>query len=175
MENSSFAGPEVRPVAIEIPSAIEKHIHELVKADLLLSNELLQLMKQEREALTQRNLELVTQLVEAKVIALEKLDYNSQQRCDLMRQVGLEVDEKQWPQVIAKINNPKLQMEWHELLKTVELCKQTNTVNGKMVARGQQTLARLLSIFRGQVSIPELYDQRGGTTNNQCSRTSIKI
>lgn len=174
----TFGFPAVESTDIEfsnIDSSLREAIHGLVKTDLVLSTELMERLKQEREVLQERKFDAMMPLVESKEKTLKQLDKNTQQRQQLLLQAGITVNDSQWNQFIESINDSELKESWSELLTVLSECRQENSVNGKMIARGQQTMGRLLNILRGQVGIPELYDQSGSTTNDKNSRTCVKI
>lgn len=161
---------------LKITSAVLKQsLRELIKVDLVQASELLKTLQLEREALKEREFDQVVSIVERKAQLLDQLDKNSQERQSLLKQAGFNGDELQIKGVIEQLNDKNLQQDWNELLEVVKQCKQENAVNGKMVARGRQTLGNLLNLLRGQVNAPQLYDDKGATTNNKGSNNFIKV
>jgi flagella synthesis protein FlgN len=165
-----------KPPSPQLLSAdLKQSLYDLINTDLVLTSELLKTLQLEREALKQREFDSVVAIVESKTQLLDQLDSNSRQRQSLLHQAGFTGNQRQIKQVIEQLNDKNLQRDWNKLLDVVKQCKHENAVNGKMVARGRQTLGHLLNLLRGQVGTPQLYDESGSTTNSKSSNSCIKV
>ena len=154
---------------------LKQKVHSLIQQDLATSQRLLDLLRQERQALQERHYSDLVTLLEEKAKALDLLDQHARKRMDLLTEAGLTPSDAGWSQLLDALSDPRILDDWRTLLDAVRDCRHSNIVNGTMVARGRQTLGRLLTILRGQVSIPELYNHNGVAQSNNNSHTVIKV
>jgi flagellar biosynthesis protein FlgN len=175
----SISSPSTHRKSSPVPAAITKKIRSLIQADIASAQQLLVALKSEREALQQRDYLRVTDIIASKTNILDLLESHSIQRQQLIKEAGLRCQgntmEEQWADLIKIIADPALQADWEHLLQALRDCRHANSVNGKMIARGQQSLGRLLNILRGQIDTPELYNQKGAATGHAASRTVVKV
>lgn len=155
--------------------SLKQKVHSLIQQDLTASEHLFDLLEQEREALQARRYPDLVTLLEEKAKALDLLDQHAQQRFDLLAEAGMAQSDAAWCELLDALADPHIHRDWQTLLDSVRNCRHSNIINGTMVARGRQTLGRLLTILRGQISVPELYDQSGAPQSGNNSHTMIKV
>lgn len=138
--------------------------------------QLQQLLEREREALAQRDHSALPELIETKSQRLSALGKHALQRQNWLRSAGLSCDHEGWLHWLDQ--NPALRSQrddWDALAERFRHCREQNEINGKIIARAQHTLERLLDVMRGQPEgAPELYNAKGRAGNVGGSGTLIK-
>lgn len=135
-------------------SEIERHITR----DIESCKVLLQLLHAERDALRERQLDLLEDILQNKAEHLQSLENSAQQRAQWLGSSGSGGPplEYRWNSLLAE-HAPHLQPHWKSLRELLQSCQAENEVNGKMLGRSQQTLNRVLGLLRGQNDSPTLY------------------
>ncbi len=149
-------------------------IKNLVQEDLASSAKLIVLLGNERDTLIKRKTTELNDIVEAKNNLLDAIEDNCQHRFSLLTLLKLAPNEDNWQQLIQQINDDELNKSAELLIANLQQCQHLNNVNGKMVARGKQTLGRLLNTLRGQMDPPSLYNNAGSTDSQNASHTVVK-
>ena len=146
---------------------LDQSIQSALDADLSEVKQLLALLQDEQAAMETRDRTALGAIVEAKTACLIRIEQQARTRYQLLQSLQRSTDETSWKMLVEEQVSPDIQKIWKELLHTLDQCRHHNEVNGRMISRGQQTLHNLLSIIRGQVDPPGLYNQRGGTETQQ--------
>jgi len=136
-----------------------------IETDIHACQELLKLMESERVALKERDVDSLQNIIDDKSTNLMKLESNARQRSQwaaLSQQTG--PMEKSWVNIIES-TNPTMLPRWQELKENLQLCRNQNEINGKLLSRNQQIFTRLLNVVRGQSDAPNLYNQSGARMN----------
>ena len=127
---------------------IEQQIHTLIEV----STELVNLLKAEKDALVDQDLEALAQLTETK-----------QQLCAQIEQQLQEVGPEPMSQRIAgrpEAERRRLDPLHKTLIEFARQIQDYNAVNGKIVRRSQQSVRELLNLMSGTDNGP-LYGQQG--------------
>lgn len=147
---------------------IERHIHNDIEACTVLLN----LLEQEKEALKNRDIDILADVVEKKVAPLNHLEESARQRA---RWANIGEDEQLsevWRNMMQELGESSIQENWQKLKELSEACREQNEVNGKILSRSKQVYGRLLEIMRGQSAAPSLYTAAGNAT---ATRSSFKV
>jgi len=138
--------------------------------------QLQQLLDSEREALAQRDHAALPELIERKSRCLSALGEHALQRQNWLRAAGLSCDHQGWLNWLEHSRETRAQRDdWEALAEAFRQCREQNEINGKIIARAQHTLGRLLDVMRGQQEgAPELYNAKGRAGNAGGSGTLIK-
>ena len=152
----------------------QKIISTLIEQDLDTTEKLKNILEQEGEALKQRNHQQVSELIEPKSQYLNALEISSQKRCKILEISKLPPTNKGWGKLLDTLGSEALIEQWQTLQQAFADCQRLNEVNGKIIGRSRHIFNRLLTIFRGQVETPTLYNQTGNTQNHGGNRTLIK-
>lgn len=131
-------------------------------ADLQCTQELLDLLKIEREALQVRDAEKLQLAVSAKQGCLGALERNDKERKAIQRQFR----HMEWPDLIEKLDpngSNDLQRRWDELKVILRECRDLTDVNERIVARTRLSVGKLLTLMRGQAGVASAptYDRFG--------------
>lgn len=150
-------------------------LRQMLAQDTTAIAQLKQLLIQEREQLVQRKQDQLAQIVEQKTQLVDLLNNNSKQRQHILTTLKLPTNAAGWDLFLQR-NTATLPLrgEWTQLISEFEECQVMNDINGKMIARSQQTLNHLLNLLRGKVAAPSLYTAQGMKTQQTSSYTVAK-
>ncbi|TQV84125.1 flagellar protein FlgN [Exilibacterium tricleocarpae] len=150
------------------PSINPRRIQQLMSADSRACTALLALLKQEQAALKGRDQSRLETLLADKQTYTTALEEGARQRQLLLQEAGLDTTAAAWRTLLESLDRRYpgigLSSAWSALAALFEDCQKHNNINGKMIARGQQTMSRLLNLLRGQTAAPGLYDRAGSTS-----------
>jgi len=150
-------------------------LRQMIAQDSAAIAQLKQLLAHEREQLEQRKQEALPRIVEQKSALLDLLNNSAKQRQQILTTLGLPTNANGWDMFLQR-NTATLPLrdEWKILVSDFEDCQKMNDINGKMIARSQQTLNHLLGLLRGKVAAPSLYTAQGTKTQHTASYTVAK-
>lgn len=137
--------------------------------------QLKQLLIDEREQLAQRKQDQLSIIAEQKTILVDQLNHNSKQRTAVLTALNLPTNAQGWDLFLQR-NTATLPLreDWQRLVVEFEECQQLNDINGKLIARSQQTLNHLLNLLRGKVATASLYTAQGLKSEQTSSFTVAK-
>lgn len=150
-------------------------LRQMLAQDSAALTQLKQLLANERELLEQRKQEGLQEIIERKAAAIDHLNNSARIRNQILNALGLSTNASGWDTFLQR-NTATLPLrdEWKNLVSDFEECQKMNDVNGKMIARSQQTLNHLLNLLRGKVAAPSLYTAKGTQTQHSSSYTVAK-
>lgn len=153
-------------------SANPQLVREMLNRDLHAAQRLQALLTEERELLQARNHEALAALISEKNDHLTLLEGHAKERTALLQALQIDDNAASWQDFLASDDNLReLIPLWQQLQSEVSQCNELNNLNGKLVARSQQTLKRLLDLVRGKTQSAGLYDASGSATNSAASNT----
>ena len=146
-----------------------KEIESQIRQDTLACETLLALLARERDALKEKNLGELEQIIAEKAECLSQLEQSSRQRAAWSQRFSGDSPDEAWDALLNSVNNSNIRAAWQNLKKLFVECRTANEVNGKVIARNQQTFARLMGILRGQAEAPTLYTSSGSSSSGGSS------
>ncbi|MDO8344141.1 MAG: flagellar protein FlgN [Cellvibrio sp.] len=150
-------------------------LREMITQDSAALAQLKQLLTHEREQLEQRKQDELPRIVEQKAALLDQLNNSAKQRQQILTTLGLPANARGWDLFLQRNTATQALLgEWKLLVSEFEDCQKMNDINGKMIARSQQTLSHLLGLLRGKVAAPSLYTAQGTKTQHTASYTVAK-
>ena len=150
-------------------------LRDMIAQDSAALAQLKQLLALEREQLEQRKQDELPRIVEQKAILLDQLNTNAKQRQQVLTTLGLPANAEGWDQFLQRnATTQPLVNDWKLVVNEFEDCQKMNDINGKMIARSQQTLNHLLGLLRGKVAAPSLYTAQGTKTQHTSTYTVAK-
>lgn len=144
-----------------VNSSPNNSICDLVDQDLTTSLALLHLLEREQEALQERDPEVLRELLEEKTGLLNTLDAGAQQRAEILTELNRPTDKHAWESLLDALGDNDLKEHWESLKDTIVECQEINEINGKIIARSQQSVHSLMQILKGKADSPSLYTQNG--------------
>lgn len=150
-------------------------LRQMLAQDSTAITHLKQLLIQERELLEQRKQDGLQEIIQQKANIVDQLNSSAKIRQQILTALALPANATGWDIFLQRnaITLP-LRDEWKSLIAEFEECQTMNDVNGKMIARSQQTLNHLLNLLRGKVAAPSLYTAQGTQTQYTSSYTVAK-
>jgi len=149
------------------PNSLPQSIQQALSLDLEAAEQLLQLLEDEQAAMAARDRQALADIVNAKTDCLNQIEKQANNRYQILTSLERSIGEAEWKSLIEEQNDKNIQAVWEKLIDTLEQCRHANEVNGRLISRGQQTLHYMLSVLRGQLNPPSLYNQRGATETFQ--------
>lgn len=135
----------------------------LFTEDIGTTQRLLELLDAEFQALSDRDLVRLEQILGEKLPLLSLLEQHSTTRGRLLAEQQLSTDRAGLEQLASRCTDGgELLERSDELNQLLEHCRQANQRNGRLIRANQSSLQSLLGILRGGET-PGLYDSRGGT------------
>jgi len=150
-----------------------QQLNSIIQEDIEASGALLKLLEAEQQALKKRLHRDLENLLREKNTLIHTLDANAEKRQQILAQATMTGTAESWQKLLVLINNQKLIDDWETVKTNIDQCQHFNGINGKMIARGQQTVRRLLNILRGQTAVPGLYTQSGTTRDENGNSFSV--
>jgi flagella synthesis protein FlgN len=150
-------------------------LRDMIAQDSAALIQLKQLLTYEREQLEQRKQDELAKIIEKKSALVDQLNISAKQRQHILTTLNLPTNAAGWD-IFLQRNTATLPLrdDWKQVVSEFEECQQMNDINGKMIARSQQTLNHLLGLLRGKVAAPSLYNASGATTQQTSSYTVAK-
>lgn len=150
-------------------------LRQMLAQDSTAITHLKQLLIQERELLEQRKQDGLQEIIQQKANIVDQLNSSAKIRQQILTALALPANASGWDIFLQRntITLP-LRDEWKSLIAEFEECQTMNDVNGKLIARSQQTLNHLLNLLRGKVAAPSLYTAQGTQTQYTSSYTVAK-
>ncbi|MEM7280569.1 MAG: flagellar protein FlgN [Pseudomonadota bacterium] len=150
-----------------------KKLGNLLSDQALCAENLLTTLKDEREALTNRNAEALKQATDHKNLFILELEKLETERSVLQRQS--EQTQASFKDFLGWCD-PKHQLEqqWADLLILVEDCKKANETNGAMLKTQEQQVNTVLSILCGIPQDQTVYDASGNKRQDDPGRPLAK-
>lgn len=143
-------------------------LNALTHQGVLLLETLEKLLEQEFDALNQRNIDQLQQLIVQKTDALTLLEENNIARNQLFIQAGITPNKAGLQQYSAQLPETQattFKSQWSKLEKILHSVNDKNQRNELIISRNSRNLEQLLSILRGQNQKTMLYDQSGEKGN----------
>lgn len=135
---------------------------QLITEDIDSAQQLLELIDAEYQALGQRDLPRLQEILASKLPLLSLLDQHSAVRSQFLREQQLSPDRAGLQALAARSpDGETLLARSDELNQLLSSCRDANQRNGRVIRANQASLTSVLGILRGGET-PGLYDSRGG-------------
>jgi flagella synthesis protein FlgN len=135
---------------------------QLFIEDIGTAQRLLELIDAEFQAMGERDLPRLEQILGEKLPLLTLLDQHGSARSKLLSEQQLSADRAGLEAFAAlQVNGAELLTRSDELNQLLESCRDANQRNGRLIRANQASLKSVLGILRGGET-PGLYDSRGG-------------
>ncbi len=150
-------------------------LQQMLAQDSAAVAQLKQLLVQERQLLEQRKQDGMQEIINQKATAVDQLNNSAKIRHHILTTLGLKTNAEGWDMFLQR-NALTISMrdDWKNLTSEFAECQKMNDVNGKMIARSQQTINHLLNLLRGKAPAPSLYTAKGTQTQQAASYTVAK-
>lgn len=142
-----------------------------------LFNELEDTLNREKEAIDNRNNDLLNNLTEGKYLLLQSVERTHQQYSAFLTRLEINDPKKDITRFLIKINSDdakKTYKQWKSLSLLIKKCNQQNDLNGKIVGTRLSQFHHLLDIIKGKTEDAVLYDTKGTKKDSQHQQTIAK-
>lgn len=134
---------------------------DLFTSDIGTAEQLLELIDNEFQALTERDLPRLDSLLNEKQPLLALLQQHGTERSRLLLDAGLNADREGLTALAGKSSAGDQLLARSEQLSTLlQRCQEANLRNGRLIRANQASVGSVLGILRG-AETPSLYDSRG--------------
>ncbi|MGS2717507.1 flagella synthesis protein FlgN [Eionea flava] len=133
----------------------------MVKKDQLISQQLMNLLEQERRLLKQKNYDSLNELLTKKNPLIDQLKNHADIRRQWLQSLYKVADESYWREFVESFGLPELSQQWHDVNETIEKCKLLNDTNGLLITRGQKTYEQLIFLLKGGNRQADVYTAKG--------------
>lgn len=149
-------------------------ITTLLDSEVTLSTSLLQVMKNEHDALSASNMAAFETSIIEKDKLLREIETIEQSLQTKLQQNGLAINKQDMDTLVSSCS-PKDQAKLTGLIDAVReiatQCQQQNSINSKIISSNQNNIQKLIGILRGQSTNQEnLYDLSGKSSNSPNSQ-----
>jgi flagella synthesis protein FlgN len=128
---------------------------------------LLELTNAEYQALAERDLSGLEQLLTQKQALLALLGQHGTLRSQALTKAQLSADRSGLMAFVADSNAAQEIMDQAEQLDAIlEACRSANERNGKLIRANQSAVGSMLQLLQGSNQTPDLYDRRGAAAKS---------
>ncbi|QKE63032.1 flagellar export chaperone FlgN [Aquipseudomonas campi] len=140
----------------------DTNLLQLVTEDIDSAQQLLELIDAEYQALGQRDLSRLQEILASKLPLLSLLDQHSTARSKILLDQQLSADRAGLQALAARSPDGEILLARSDALnQLLSNCRDANQRNGRVIRANQASLTSVLGILRGGET-PGLYDSRGG-------------
>lgn len=140
------------------PSAVTtESLSQIIEQHISSADELLEILKLERQALISGKPEALEQVSTSKLQSINAFKLLGD---NLNRYLGNESIES----LLARIGGINLQQRWQKLLATAMECQKNNLANGAIIDERQNYVRHAIKCLFGQEARPSVYGRMGDTT-----------
>lgn len=118
-------------------------------------------LKKESEALQQRDLKLLGDVLTLKTSLLSSIEQRAKNKSHILHALGYTPTTMDLDGFLDQLNNEPLKRVWLYLRNKLQDCKTLNSINGKVVSHSQMRVSKVMQIVRGQSSQSNLYTASG--------------
>lgn len=132
--------------------------------DIGTAQRLLELIDAEYQALAERNLASLEQLLTQKQTLLALLGQHGSRRSQALARAQLSADKKGLAAFVASSAiGDEVLAHAEQLDGILEACRNANERNGKLIRANRSAVGSMLHVLQGSNQTPDLYDRRGAT------------
>lgn len=143
---------------------------QLFNDDIGISEQLLELIDSEHQALGERQLDALQSILEAKQPLLSQLDKHAHARTQILHDLNLSTDLAGLQALASRSTLGAQLLEQSQLLnQLLERCQAGNLRNGRLIRSNQTSTRSMLGILRGN-DTPNLYDSSGSASRGTQQR-----
>ncbi|MCG7927067.1 MAG: flagellar protein FlgN [Candidatus Thiodiazotropha taylori] len=144
----------------------------IVQTEAELSQQLLNLLRQEFELLKSPPSKKLEELLAQKQQQLQQIEQSVLQHNQLLASLGFDPDRKGTEAFIQQCpDNPQLREQWRQLTSLLEECQKQNEINGGAVQLNQHQVAHALDVLRGFADSDKTYGPGGESRPTSSSKS----
>ena len=144
-------------------------LNALIQEGINILSTLNQLLEREHQALTDRDLNAISEINQEKHTTLELFDKNNQARAACLSEANVPNSKEGIKSILAKLNDAHqtqlFAKQWHLLENTLKEVMDANKRNELILMRQRQSLEQFIGALQGQKPANKLYTAKGATGN----------
>ena len=133
----------------------------LLEKDLTDISNLRATLKEEANALKERDSEKINHLARNKGTLVKQIEDRARAKVKLITASGAQIEAGKVKSGIEALGDPELANLWNESLAQLDDCKQLNQINGLVIERSRARNQKIMDLVRGQHAKPKLYGNKG--------------
>ncbi len=150
-----------------------KNLIALLDKTTALTHELLDVLDEERAALSRQNIDTLETIIEKKLGIAQALQAIDQQRDNALRAAGAATGLAGMEALLATHPEQQLHTSWQALCEASQRCKEDNLLAGTMIRKNQLVTEQALQVLRqGSIETVQTYGANGATPQ-QAKSTSL--
>jgi flagella synthesis protein FlgN len=147
----------------------------LIASELEMAKTMLELLKSEHSALTEKNPDTIKATSQKKLEHMQRMEQNIVQRNRFLQNLQLSTDEHGIEEAVAAAGqNTQLNSNWNNLKEIAKELQKQNEVNGSIIAIGQRRAKQALDILSGKENLTGTYSQQGETQYSKSNNLHTK-
>ncbi|ODB87759.1 hypothetical protein A3194_08405 [Candidatus Thiodiazotropha endoloripes] len=144
----------------------------IVQTETELTQQLLNLLRQEFELLKSPPSKKLEELLAQKQQQLQQIEQSAIQHNQLLASLGFTPDRKGTEAFIQQSpDNAQLQEQWNKFTSLLEACQKQNEINGGAVQLNQHQVAHALDVLRGFANSDKTYGPGGESRPTSSSKS----
>ena len=148
-------------------------LQQLIEAELEAAQQLLEILKQEYEALQQPTPDDLEQVIVKKLEQLKRMAEQSESRNAFFSKQSFGATPESIEQYIGD-QGSETRKAWADLCETAQQLEQQNLANGGLISLGQQRTQIALNIITANSNENKTYGKEGYTEQDSSHFTSVK-
>ena len=132
----------------------------LLEKDLTDISNLRATLKEEANALKERDSEKINHLARNKGTLVKQIEDRARAKVKLITASGAQIEAGKVKSGIEALGDPELANLWNESLAQLDDCKQLNQINGLVIERSRARNQKIMDLVRGQHAKPKLYGNK---------------
>lgn len=156
--------------------SFREQLTRVLDAQHKLSDDLLNLLQQEYDALCGTNVEILETISAEKRPIVTDLENLGRAWEVLLKNKGIELTAEGILQFLIEfdaVNSTELADRWQQLRETAKSCQKKNTVNGSIVAMRHQSTQQIINLLHGRTPEERLYNNSGGESSTYSGGNSL--
>ncbi len=142
-----------------------KDLISLLDKTTSLTLELLVVLNEEREALSQQDITILEAVIEKKLGVAQALQAIDQQRDNAQTKLGAAPGMTGTEALLAAHADQQLHASWQALYEASQRCKEENLLVGTMIRKNKLVTDQALQVLRrGSIETEQIYSANGVTT-----------
>jgi len=149
----------------------QQQLSQLLSAELKESEQLLDILIEEHQALSSSDPDLITAIGAKKLSALQRVEQQYAQRTHFLTCIGLSSSNKEMETIIKRLpQESQLVAQWQALQEIAKKLQRQNEINGGVIALTQRHLTLALDILNGKANITSTATYgRSGQANSEAT------
>ena len=146
----------------------------MVEKDKAVSEKLMVLLKKEAAVIKQKNYDSLNEILSKKTPLLDQLKHHADIRRQWLTSLFKVTSETHWKTFMESFEQPEISIQWEEVNRNINRCKELNEINGLLISRGQKTYEQLLFLLKGGNRQSDTYTSKGSKQSIRAYGTVAK-